>query len=218
MTRKKNRILILSNFLPRLLPTLFAICIGLAGSSARADGNASAASLHLTNLTPAAGKYINVFFVQASEALLVFKKLRATDTENTPPELLPETQTGQQLEFGEIMMPPLRKQIPANGIVDFEHIRVPKHYVNGIAKTYTHIFVAITEALPNPLYLRNHNGTQSNGMPKPIIDPRLSADQLARLPDADFQVVSSGFISKFSLPKHTDNGVTTLDALVDLSQ
>jgi hypothetical protein len=150
--------------------------------------------MHISNLEPAAGKYINIFFVQATEALLV-------------------TTTGQQLEFKEIMMPPIREQIPANGVVDIPAAKVPKRFVNGLTKTYTHVFVAVTEAQPNPLYLRNEDGPK-----RPVIDPRIGAEALSKLPDADFQTVNTGFISKFAFPGHTQGNVIVIDAMKDLSQ
>ena len=177
----------------------------LPASEARADNTTTVAPIHLVSPAFTAGKYANVFFVRAAEAFLGIR--------------------GTQLEFTEIKTPILRGQLQAvtmpdgtqGAAVDFPASQVPWRYANGVMQTYNYVFVAITEAQPNPLYLKNTNGMGANAAP--VIDPRISAEALAALPDAAFQTVTTGFISKAALSRHLDGqGHLVLDLLTDLSQ
>ena len=175
--------------------------IALMSPAAHADTTSlRVAPIHFIHLNSASGKFLNVFFVVANTPAI--GGLR-----------------GQQLEFSEIRLAPIRVQIPANGEVEIPETLVPRSDTAfGPAKTYSHIFIALTGAQPNPLYLRNTNGALVGASPSPVLDPRIGPDQLKRLPDSSFQILSSGFISKFGLPAHLRNGVIYLDALTDLGQ
>ena len=121
---------------------------------------------------------------------------------------------GQQLEFAEIMARPIRVQIPANGIVELPAAFVPKDHM----KSFNYVYLAVTEAQPNPLYLRNVAASDGKRKPKSWIPGSPPTAAMDNLHDADFQTVHTGFLSKFSFPAHTQNGTITIDALTDLQQ
>jgi hypothetical protein len=162
-------------FLPPLLPVLLAVLIGMADRTVRADTAVTVEALHIINLKPVAGKFLNVFYVSAREAAMGI--------------------SGQQLQVHAILAGPSRVQIPESGIVDLQAMRVPR---NGF-KTFNYLYLAITGAQPDPLFLRNTDGTD-------VDDPRALPQELKRKPAPAFQAAHTGFISAKALSKLARSG------------
>lgn len=156
--------------LPSLLPVLLAVLIGMADRNVRADMAVTVDALHIFNLKPVAGKYLNVFYVSAREAAVGV--------------------AGQQLQVHAILAGPVRVRIPESGTVDLQAMRVPR---NGF-KAFNYIYLAITGAQPDPLFLRNTDGTD-------VADPRATLQELKRKPPPSFQAEHTGFISAKALSK-----------------
>jgi hypothetical protein len=191
-------------YIPALLPALLAAVIGLTDRSVRADSGIHVPPIHFSHLEPVAGKFLQMFFVHAK----------------APSIMLP----GAQLEIQAIMAPPIRIQIPASGIVDIASPFVP----NEEGLTYNYVYVAVTDAVPNPLFLKNPedpvkemNDSEAHPDLSDIVsDPRISKMELWKIRKQvlPFQTLSLRILSRYAFMKHNQNGTVMIDALTDLPQ
>jgi hypothetical protein len=157
---KMNRLILL----PAILGSALASLIALTDRSARADTAVSVEPIRITRLGAHAGKFVHAFYVSGREAAVGI--------------------SGQRLQLHAILAGPVRIQVPRTGIVELPSTRVPR---NGFM-AFNYLYLAVTDERPNPLFLRNLDGTR-------VRDPRASPEELARKPDHAFETLSSAFVS-----------------------